>query len=88
MHGTLWAVGAAIVIFAGVISYAMTRRYGWGAAIALPVLALVTVIGLQWQDQGLGVGEGMRLAGSTLVISGPVLMGVLIGAALARLRRK
>jgi glucose-6-phosphate-specific signal transduction histidine kinase len=87
MYGYLWVVGSASVIFAAVISYAMTRRYGWGAALLLPLLAVATMIAMQWQAQGLGLEDGLRLAGASLVFSAPLLLGVLAGIAIARLRR-
>lgn len=87
MQGYLWVVGTAVVIFAGVISYAVARRYGWGAALLLSALALVTSIAMQWQAQGLGLEDGMRLAGASLVFSAPVTLGVLAGIVIAWLRR-
>lgn len=87
MYGTLWAVGLAAVVFAGGVSYVMTRRYGWGAAAGLPLLALVAMIAVQWQNQGLEFAEGMQLAGTSLAFSAPVLLGVIAGIAIARLRR-
>jgi hypothetical protein len=87
MYGYLWAIGLGTVLFAGVLSYAIARRYGWGAALAFPVLALVVVIAMQWQNEGLGVTEGMQLAGASLVFSAPVLLGAIAGIAIARLRR-
>ena len=87
MTGTLWAVGAATVLFAGGVSYAMTRRYGWGAALSVPLLALVAVIAMQWQNQGLGVEDGLRLVRAALVFSAPILLGSAAGIAIARLRR-
>ena len=44
MYGYLWAVGLGTVLFTGVLTYAMTRRYGWGAALAFPLLAVLVVI--------------------------------------------
>jgi len=83
----VWVMAAALVVFAGVIAYVMTRRYGWGAALALPVLALVAMIAMQWQRQGLTAPDGLRMAGSTLIFAAPILLGVVAGIALARLRR-
>ncbi|WP_333816267.1 hypothetical protein [Tabrizicola sp.] len=83
----LWVMAGAMVVFAGVIAYAMTRRYGWGAALALPVLALVVMIAMQWQDRGLDAAEGLRMAGSTLLFALPMLLGFFAGMAVAWFRR-
>lgn len=87
MNGFLWAIGGATVLFAGVLSYVTTRRYGWGAALALPVLALVAMLGMQWQRHGLGWAEGGGVTLASLGFASPVLLGVLAGIALARFRR-
>jgi hypothetical protein len=87
MNGTLWAIGGATVIVAGVLSYAVTRRYGWGAAVALPIVALAAVIGMQWQEQDLGFSEGMGLIRGALVFAAPVMLGALVGIVLAARRR-
>lgn len=87
MNGFLWVVAGATVVFAGVVSYAMTRRYGWGAALMLPLLALIAMLGMQWQEQGLAGREGMGQLLATLAFAAPVLLGAVTGIALARLRR-
>ncbi|MFN3577885.1 MAG: hypothetical protein ACK4TJ_13015 [Tabrizicola sp.] len=84
MHGFLWAVGGASVLFAGVLSFFVTRRYGWGAALALPVAALVAVIAMNWQDRGLDLRGGLVLLREALVFAAPVLLGALSGVLLAR----
>ena len=83
----LWVIGAATVTFVGVITYAMTRRYGWGLAVMLPTLALITMIGMRWQADGLSLDEGLRALGPMVIYASPVLLGVAIGVALARLKR-
>jgi hypothetical protein len=88
MNGFLWAAGGATVIIAGVMSYAVTRRYGWGAALALPVVALAAVVAIRWQDQGLGFAEGLGLIGAALVFAAPVLLGALVGIAFGAWRRR
>lgn len=87
MNGFLWAMGGATVLVAGVVSFAVARRYGWGAALALPVLALAAFLGMQWQEQGLGLSDGLRVMGGSLVFAAPVLLGALAGIVLAWLRR-
>ncbi len=87
MPGLVWVIGAGTVIFGGVIAYAVTRRYGWGLAILLPVLALVALIAMRWQKLGLPADEGARMAGSMLLFAAPMLLGVVAGVALARIRR-
>lgn len=87
MHGFLWAVGGATVLFAGVLSFYISRRYGRGAALALPVAALVAVIAMNWQDRGPDVRDGLAFLGAALVFAAPVLLGALAGILLARRRR-
>jgi hypothetical protein len=87
MTGHLWVLGAATVVLAGVMTYAVTRRYGWGAAVAVPVLALAAVIGMAWQDRGLGFSDGMGMAGETLAFVSPVLLGAALGIAAGLWRR-
>ena len=87
MSAMIWVMAAAMVVFAGVIAYVMTRRHGWGVALALPVLALAAMIAMQWQDMGLTAAEGLRMAGSSLLFAAPVLLGSVAGIALGRLRR-
>ncbi len=76
-----------MVLFAGVVSYAMARRYGWGAALAMPVLALVAMLGMQWQVLDLHWREAMQAMLPNLFFSLPVVVGAVAGIALARLRR-
>ncbi len=83
MTGFLWAIAATTVVFAGVMSYGLTRRYGWGAAVAVPVVALAAVIGMTWQDEGMGFAEGMGLIRGALVFALPVLAGAVVGIAIA-----
>lgn len=87
MPAMVWVMGGGLVVFAAVIAYAMTRRYGWGAALALPVLGLIAMIAMQWQDQGLTVAEGLSMAGTALIFSAPVLLGFAAGMMVAWLRR-
>lgn len=79
-------MGAATVVLAGVMSWAVTRRYGWGAAVVLPVVALAAMIGMSWQEQGLGFADGMGLVREGLVFGAPVLLGALVGILAARWR--
>jgi hypothetical protein len=87
MNGMLWAIGGAVVILAGVMSYAVTRRYGVAAAVALPVVALAAMIGMTWQDQSLDLAGGIGLVQETLVFATPILGGAVIGIAMAWRRR-
>jgi len=83
----VWVMGGVAILFAGVIAYVMTRRYGWGAALSVPVLALIAIIAMRWQDEGLTVVQGLDLAGTTLLYAAPVLLGFIAGMAVARIRR-
>ncbi|MFM7335671.1 MAG: hypothetical protein ACKO2N_17825 [Tabrizicola sp.] len=87
MNGMLWAIGGGTVILAGVMSYAVTRRYGLAPAVALPVAALAALVAMTWQDLGLNFSGGIGLLRETLVFVAPVLGGAAIGIALAWKRR-
>lgn len=82
MNGFLWVVGGATVLFAGVVSFFMTRRYGWGAALALPVLALVAMLAMTWQERGLDLQGGLAFLREAAVFAAPVMLGALAGIAL------
>jgi hypothetical protein len=87
MNGVLWAIGGGTVILSGLMSYVVTRRYGWGAAVVLPIVALAAMIGMTWQEQGLDVTGGMDLVQESLVFAAPILVGVLVGILLALRQR-
>lgn len=79
----VWGLGAVMLIFVAVLSYGMTRRYGWGQALALPVLALAAVLAMQWQERG-----GAGFDWGSLAFAAPVLVGSVAGIVLAQLRRR
>jgi hypothetical protein len=87
MPGIFWVMGTATVLFAGLLGYAMTRRYGWGLALMLPLLALIAMIGMRWQKAGLSLSEGLGALGPTLIFAAPVLLGVVVGIVVARVKR-
>ena len=87
MGGLPWIIAVATVVFAGVVAYWLTRLYGWGIAIMLPVLALITMVAMRWQNEEMTLEEGLGELLPTLLFAAPVLLGSLAGVALARLRR-
>jgi hypothetical protein len=87
MNGMLWVVGAGTVLFAGLVSYVVALRYGWGLAVMLPLLALITMIGMRWQKEGMSASEGLATLGPMLMFSAPVLLGAVVGIAVARIKR-
>lgn len=82
-----WVMGGATVVLAGAMSWAVTRRYGWGAAVMLPVIALAAMLGMTWQEQGLDFAAGMGLVREGLVFGAPILGGTLVGILLGLRRR-
>lgn len=80
----LWVIGGATVLLAAVISFAVTRRYGPGLALILPVLALAAMLGMNWQARA--PGQEIDLVAS-LALASPILLGVLAGIGVARLYR-
>lgn len=83
----LWVIGGAMVLFVALISYGVARRYGWGLAVMLPLLALLAMIAMRWQDEGWSAAEGWQALGPMLMFSSPVLLGAAVGIVLARWRR-
>lgn len=83
----LWALGGMMVVLAGVMSWAVTRRYGWGAAVVLPLVALAAMLGMRWQERGLGFSDGMGLVREGLVFGAPILVGCLAGILVAARRK-
>ncbi len=84
MSGVFWAIGGGMVLLVAVLSYVLTRRYGWGQALALPVLSLAALVAMQWQERAT---TGFVLGWDTLIFAAPVLLGAAAGIAVARLRR-
>lgn len=84
MNAVFWTIGGGTVLFVAVLSYVITRRYGWGQALALPVLALVALLAMQWQERA---STGFELGWSSLVFAAPVLLGAVAGIAVARVKR-
>ena len=87
MDQAMWVIGGATVVFAGVVAYAMTRRYNWGAAVMVPILSLIAMIGMRWQREGLSLADGSQQLLPMLFFASPILLGTLAGIVLARLRR-
>jgi hypothetical protein len=87
MNGVFWAIGAAMVVVAGGMSYAVTRRYGWVAAVSLPLAALAAMVGMSWQDQGLDFAGGIDFLQEAVIFAAPILVGAAVGIALALRRR-
>lgn len=87
MEVTLLIVLGATVLLAAVLTYGMTRRYGWAAALAMPVLAVVLILAMQLQrawSEGEGVLQTLWLV---LPLLAPILLGSAAGIVVARLRR-
>lgn len=84
MNAIFWVVGGGTVLFVAVMSYIITRRYGWGQALALPVLALAALLAMQWQERA---STGFELNWSSLVFAAPLLLGAVVGITVARLKR-
>ena len=83
----LGAVGGGMVLLSAVLTYAMTRRYGWKTALTLPVLAVLALLAMRWQALGLGFRDSLDEILPNLLFSAPVLLGAVAGVAVARLRR-
>jgi hypothetical protein len=88
MGGPLTVTVAMAALLAAVICYALTRRYGWGVALALPLLALAATVAMLWQEGGLASSGGMTLVTFAVVFAAPTLLGALAGIAVARLRSR
>lgn len=79
MQGPL--IGMAVLIFVGTVflSLALTRRYGWKAALSFPVLALLLHIGLQWRERGGQLQDAVSVMTEVTLFAGPALIGALVG---------
>lgn len=82
----LLIAGSGMLCIAAVIAFALTRRYGAGFALMMPLLALLAMTGIMWQAQAATTGEGLRLVLWSLLTSAPVFLGCVIGILLARRR--
>ncbi|MGL4236424.1 hypothetical protein [Tabrizicola sp.] len=83
MNTYLYLMIAASTVFAAVICYGLARRYGWIAALVLPGLALVAMVGMAWQSGTAGFDNLSGFLGMTAIFAAPTLVGALIGTGIA-----
>jgi hypothetical protein len=83
-----YVVFAASAAFAAVICYGLARRYGWIAALLLPSLSLIAMIGMIWQATGAEAEDLAGLLGPIVIFAAPIVAGVLIGTGIGVWRRR
>jgi hypothetical protein len=88
MYGPVIVLAAFAVLIAGGLSWLVAVRFGVLWALALPVVALVALIGMRWASTGIDFHDGIGSVVATAVFALPTLVGVLIGTGLAVLFRR
>lgn len=88
MLGPLAGTSIAGALVAGVITWAVARRYGWRVGLIVPLLALLALIAILSQARMLSLSDSFALAATALTIVGPTLVGALLGLVLAATRKR
>jgi hypothetical protein len=84
MYVPLIAMSVGSALFAGLVTWAMARRYGRGRALVVPVLAILAAVFSAVRPGLLGEGDAATRAALALGFAGPAVAGALAGLALAR----
>lgn len=87
MLGPLTGIGVAGGLIAGVIAWMVASRYGWRVGLIVPLLALVSLLGVLWQGRMLSLADSFSLAATAMTVAGPTLVGALLGIVLAARRK-
>lgn len=88
MVGPMAGVGITGALVAGVIAWAVARRYGWRVGLIVPLLALVSLLTILAQARLLSMNDSLTLAATALTVVGPTLAGALLGLVLAGTRKR
>jgi 4-amino-4-deoxy-L-arabinose transferase-like glycosyltransferase len=80
----LVAMAAVAALIAGVLAWAMARRYGRRRAMVVPVLILAAAVLSVLRVSGLDPADALARAAHALGFAGPAVAGALAGLALAR----
>ena len=88
MYGPLIAMAAGAALISGLVSWAVAVRYGVRWAVGLPLLALLTTLGLVWQSSGMGFHDRIGVVAAAAVFALPALMGAAVGIGVALISAK
>jgi hypothetical protein len=84
MYAPLIAMAGVSVLIAGVVAWAVARRYGRRPALGVPVLAVAASIVSAVRVGGLEDGNAVARVAIAMAFAGPAVVGSLVGLALAR----
>jgi len=84
MSGHLVAIGLGSALLAGLMTWAVARRYGRRHALAVPLLALLASGYMIWRAYGSSAPEAPGVVALALLFIGPSVAGSLLGLVLAR----
>jgi hypothetical protein len=84
MAGVLLAVAVANALVVGLISWAMSRRYGAGRALVVPFVGLLAAGFMVWRSVSVDGRDPMGVLASAFLIAGPWVLGAFLGMAVAR----
>lgn len=84
----LLVVASGLFCLSGVMAYALTRRYGWRFAAVMPVMSVLVLVAVLWQNGSGGIGSVAPLALWCLAASSPIVAGTVVGILVARRRSR
>lgn len=87
-YSPLLVVASGLFCLSGVLAFALTRRYGWRFAAAMPVVSVLLLVAVLWQNGSGGIGNVPALAVWCLAASSPIIAGTALGILVARRRSR
>lgn len=84
MYMPLILMAGIAALIAGLLTFAMARRYGRRRALIVPVLAAVASIVSVVRAGGMEDTDALARAALAIGFAGPAVAGALVGLALAR----
>ena len=84
MYLPLIVMAGIAALIAGLVAWAMARRYGRRRALVVPVLAVAASIVSLVRAGGLEDTDMLARAAFAMGFAGPAVVGALVGLALAR----
>jgi methionine-rich copper-binding protein CopC len=84
MTGVLLAVAVVNALVVGLVAWAMSRRYGAGRAMLVPLIAMLAAGFMVWRSVSVDGHDPMGVVASAFLIAGPWVLGAFLGLAVAR----
>jgi hypothetical protein len=84
MYTPLIMMAGIAALIAGVVAWAMARRYGRRRALIVPVLAVAASVVSVVRASGMEDTDMLARAAFAMGFAGPAVAGALVGLALAR----